>query len=1168
MTLNKRLPYKLELYAAKALLKSIENEAAVANAAAVAIAAAQNVAKTQEKHELERRIAVARATTTKGSNNRRTAAAAVLPGFASMNDDDEDDDEDNRGALPPSSIEGNGHHSGEEIKSRHQLRHEVEVIKDTLKKGTLTVAEELRNKERLSTLQSLLGGITTLQESEMIGKAMRGEHSGDVDYYDDDEQETANLYIGNLPFGVTEDMLIKEYGIYGSITSVKIMYPRTDEERSRGYVPAFIAFSSRDEAQAAKDAMESGPCTFGGAMMRETVLRVGWGKAMNSAQVKTAQRNKNMLVQVAQQQEQQGEQGERTAIQGSTGSTLSRHIHVEIPKSDTHRSLIDKIARMVADNGRNVEQVAIMRVQARNGRKEKYNFLFDYDSPDGQYYRWRTFAYAQGDSGSRWRTEPFIMCQANPLSNDPSGPGGRSRIKIGGKALLPSDKALFMDMLHNLNNTRRDSIKEIMVWCIDHTDSSIEIVDIIVDEIVRDSNDDNNNNKEEKDDDRSTGSMIKQIALLYLISDILHNSGCSTKNGAWSYRTQIEGKCALIMATFGKRCRMRMRNRNRNKSFVNGELEKCCNVLNAWEQNAIFAPEYLKGYHKKSITSIDAGAQDDGIDGESVGSDDISIASSSLDYDDEDDEDIDDNSGYHGTGVVEFTILPHTRTDSNSSSNDNDMDEVYTTNNNNNHNLSDNSKTFINSLLCFMGSGILGLPHAFNEIGLIGGIIILSFIAGLALHCMLLIVHCQSYLRDNRAKHAVTYGDIGYYAFGNIGTLLVDICVILTQTGFAVAYLIFISHNLYDTILHHGGSSFLTDDDDDATTNTSSSMPLSRGTILLLISPPLVILSWLRHLKMLAPFSLLAEIAIIFALIALFIFDINSIISQLSQDADVVNQQHQQGVEDNTTITTNNAVGGEEEEEAPQDVTTLIPYNVNWWLNLSRLPYFFGISVYCYEGVGMVMPIKNSMQNPSSFDRIWRLSMILVTTVYCAFGALGLLAFSHYSYIDSIITRALPNDTILSPLIQVSLCIGLYLTYPLMLFPVFELMDVFFNSNIRPYLCSNVSNNSNNSSPGMYYHLLTHYIFRLGYVSLTAILAAYIPNFGAFISLVGASASATLAFILPPAFHIKLRGRELSKWQYLRELVCIMIGFAGGIIGTVEACKDALGALQGQDVEG
>lgn len=92
---------------------------------------------------------------------------------------------------------------------------------------------------------------------------------------------------------------------------------------------------------------------------------------------------------------------------------------------------------------------------------------------------------------------------------------------------------------------------------------------------------------------------------------------------------------------------------------------------------------------------------------------------------------------------------------------------------------------------------------------------------------------------------------------------------------------------------------------------------------------------------MLAPFSLLAEIAvirltlpllpllyyyqIIFALIALFIFDINSIISQLSQDADVVNQQHQQGVEDNTTITTNNAVGGEEEEEAPQDVTTLIP---------------------------------------------------------------------------------------------------------------------------------------------------------------------------------------------------------------------------------------------------
>ncbi|KAF4708745.1 U2 snRNP-associated SURP domain-containing protein [Perkinsus olseni] len=779
------------------------HRAAVANAAAVAIAAAKNMAKTQEKHELDRRIAVARKASTTAATagrRRRKVNKTVLPGFTSV-DDDDDEDEQPQQEYPSSRGSSNGCHSGEdsaaaaaataaatggalvpppsslaqmpihttktkqmddfldEIKSRHQLRHEVETLKDTLKRGTLTVAEQLRVKERLAGLQSKLGGVTTLQESEMIGKAMRGDqHHGD---YQDDE-ETANLYIGNLPFGVTEDMLIKEFGKYGSITSVKIMYPRTDEERSRGYVPAFIAFSSREEAQAAKEAMESGPCTFGGAMMRETILRVGWGKAMNSAQVKTAQRNKSMLVQVAQQQGGEGVGASTTSggggggggtgypISTTTTTTLpspppsvlhsnfshpkpSIHVHVEVPKSDKQRSLIDKIARMVADNGRNLEQVAIMRVQARNGRKEKYNFLFDYDSPQAQYYRWRTFAYAQGDSGLRWRTEPFIMCQANPLCSDPTvlwhpppcraversthdrsnssaaadggsgggrrsdgikrGAGGRSRSKLGGKMLTPSDKALLMDKLANLASTNRYVIKDLMVWCIDHTESSNEIVDMIIHEM-----------KEERKD------RLSKIPLLYLVSDILHNSGCSTKNGAWSYRTQLESKCAQIMAMFrNNTTTTQCENDDNSSSSI--AVEKCCSVLNAWEQNAIFAPEYMSGlaatlmrtphrdhdlsnintittqeergrhfsqlerycrnngllweypssitdaegkkewlllqiinerlYHNKNGGGGKMGDVDDdvGIDGESVGSDDISIATS--DDDEEDEEDID-----------------------------------------------------------------------------------------------------------------------------------------------------------------------------------------------------------------------------------------------------------------------------------------------------------------------------------------------------------------------------------------------------------------------------------------------------------------------------------------------------------------------------------------------
>ncbi|KAF4698847.1 U2 snRNP-associated SURP domain-containing protein, partial [Perkinsus olseni] len=227
-------------------------------------------------------------------------------------------------------------------------------------------------------------------------------------------------------------------------------------------------------------------------------------------------------------------------------------------------------------------------------------------------------------------------------------------------------------------------------------------------------------------------------------------------------------------------------------------------------------------------------------------------------------------------------------------------------------------------------------------------------VALLALHCMLLLVHCQTYLRDTRSKHAVTYGDVGYYAFGRIGSMLVDICIILTQTGFAVAYLIFISHNVSDIL-------------DDYYLEDKKDSIVSRGLILAVILPPLVILSWLRYLKMLAPFSLLAEIAILFALFAVFAYDIQSIITRawspvLSTKISSSSQQL--------------------EDHDPSGGSSFISTasNISLWLNLSRLPYFFGISVYCYEGVGMVMPVKNSMQNPSSFNRIWSSSVILVTT--------------------------------------------------------------------------------------------------------------------------------------------------------------------------------------------
>eukprot|EP00419_Tripos_fusus_P002807 CAMPEP_0172688940 /NCGR_PEP_ID=MMETSP1074-20121228/22791_1 /TAXON_ID=2916 /ORGANISM="Ceratium fusus, Strain PA161109" /LENGTH=294 /DNA_ID=CAMNT_0013508673 /DNA_START=32 /DNA_END=916 /DNA_ORIENTATION=- len=89
----------------------------------------------------------------------------------------------------------------------------------------------------------------------------------------DVESVSTNLYVGFLTPDWTEDLLGSEFGHFGTVTSVKIMYPRTERQRLRGMNCGFVQFTSREEAERAK-AHVDGKEYFG------TCIRIGWGKAV------------------------------------------------------------------------------------------------------------------------------------------------------------------------------------------------------------------------------------------------------------------------------------------------------------------------------------------------------------------------------------------------------------------------------------------------------------------------------------------------------------------------------------------------------------------------------------------------------------------------------------------------------------------------------------------------------------------------------------------------------------------------------------------------------------------------------------------------------------------------------------------------------------------------
>lgn len=50
---------------------------------------------------------------------------------------------------------------------------------------------------------------------------------------------------------MTEQQLCEAFGRYGPLASVKIMWPRTEEERSRGKNCGFVAFMNRKDGERA-----------------------------------------------------------------------------------------------------------------------------------------------------------------------------------------------------------------------------------------------------------------------------------------------------------------------------------------------------------------------------------------------------------------------------------------------------------------------------------------------------------------------------------------------------------------------------------------------------------------------------------------------------------------------------------------------------------------------------------------------------------------------------------------------------------------------------------------------------------------------------------------------------------------------------------------------------
>ncbi|CAG8449278.1 10371_t:CDS:10 [Ambispora leptoticha] len=394
--------------------------------------------------------------------------------------------------------------------------------------------------------------------------------------HDTGDPNTTNLYVGNISPEVNEEMLCKEFATYGSIASVKIMWPRTQEEKDRNRNCGFVSFMDRESAAQALKNMD-------GKELLGYVMRVGWGKAVpippkpifvlaeNSRPPPSGMPFNAQVVH--------SKVTAATTAQAAKGPRLE--VQVTKPEDPQVVKIIHRMVERVVKYGPPFEAL----IMDREWNNPKFAFLFQNESIEHVYYRWKIYSILQGDPKNKWKTEAFHMFDEGPIWVPPEIPfeedagdelldsdeeEERERLRVPKGTLGPKAKHRLEVMLRKIN-FERGAIAKAMAFSIDHSDAAEEIVDIICKTLTL----------------KETPVPTK-VARLYLVSDILHNSSVSVPN-AWKFRTGFETRLPEIFEHFNEAYRS-ITARLKAETF----RRQITTLLNVWENWIVFPQPYIE----------------------------------------------------------------------------------------------------------------------------------------------------------------------------------------------------------------------------------------------------------------------------------------------------------------------------------------------------------------------------------------------------------------------------------------------------------------------------------------------------------------------------------------------------------------------------------------------
>eukprot|EP00756_Hemistasia_phaeocysticola_P014208 Hpha_TRINITY_DN15328_c4_g4::TRINITY_DN15328_c4_g4_i1::g.88175::m.88175/K14209/SLC36A, PAT; solute carrier family 36 (proton-coupled amino acid transporter) len=386
--------------------------------------------------------------------------------------------------------------------------------------------------------------------------------------------------------------------------------------------------------------------------------------------------------------------------------------------------------------------------------------------------------------------------------------------------------------------------------------------------------------------------------------------------------------------------------------------------------------------------------------------------------------------------------------------------------------------TFMTLVKAFVGPAHLYLAKAYAHAGVWTGIFGLILCCALNGYCVNLLVKAQAAARGQKAAaEGITgpaanlircsFAEVGAFAFPNWkgGAPMywaVQAALVASQLGLVTMYYIFIAQSILDAVRN-------------LTNCASWATGMSLAPVIFIqvvIQAPMALL---RHLEQISFFAIVADVLILSGMTIIVIENARSI--------------NQNGHSHLTSFQS------------------------------STVSLFLGTAILTFEGIGLMLPIRDAMQNTERFVPLMSASMATCVGLFTVFALLGYMARGGDD-VETNLLLALDQHNPTTQIVQFLYSVAVLLTFPLQAFPAYRIIEIAIGMRSgKGNLAAKWRKNG----------------ARFATLLLLAVLAwgagSHLENF---VSILGGLTMCPLAFVFPSLFHLTLcantRKQRIIDW--------------------------------------